>query len=173
MANKTNLDYLKKLENNKLDIFVDNYIKNNLDPIVAYKKTFDKQLWQQEIVAKERALTLINTVKFIEKRNEKIDNLRELYKEEISNSFNLLNKIIKDDTYESHEHYFDINTLKPIEYKVKRNIKHSDKIKAAELMLKVFNYFEKNTIKIDINQDKNEFEIIDAQIENILNENNK
>lgn len=171
MAGKTNNDYLKKIEETKLELFVENYIKNNLNHVDAYKKTFDKQLWLSEQNAKKRADELISSLKFIEYRNEKIENLRELYKEEISNSFNFLNNIIKDETYTSYEHYFDTKTNKAIEYKVKKNIKHSDKIKAAELMLKVFSYLNKNTNIILDTKEKNEFEIIDLQIDNVLNDN--
>lgn len=173
MAAKNNNDYLKKIEETKLELFVENYIKNNLNHVDAYKKTFDKQLWLSEQNAKKRADELISSIKFIEYRNEKIENLRELYKEEISNSFNFLNQIVKDETYISHEHFFDTKTNKAIEYKVKKNIKHSDKIKAAELMLKVFSYLDKNTNIIVDTKEKNEFEIIDCQIENVLNDNNK
>ena len=171
MAAKTNNDFLKKIEETKLELFVENYIKNNLDHVDAYKKTFDKQLWITEQNAKKRADELISSIKFIEYRNEKIENLREVYKEEIANSFSFLNNIIKDETYVSYEHYFDTKTNKAIEYKVKKNVKHSDKIKAAELMLKVFSYLEKNNNIIIDNKEKNEFEIVEEQIDNILLEN--
>lgn len=169
MAVKNNNDHLKKIEETKLETFVDNYIKNNLDHVDAYKKTFDKQLWLSEVNAKKRADELISSIRFIEYRNQKIDNLREVYKEEISNSFNFLNQIVKDETYTSYEHFFDIKKNKAIEYKVKKNIKHSDKIKAAELMLKVFSYLDKNTNIIVDTKEKNEFEVQDEQIDNVIN----
>ena len=69
---KKNEDYLEKIEQKNLNKFVENYLKMDLDPLEAYKKSFDKQLWKTDGNAKKRAQALMSDMKFIEVKNEKI-----------------------------------------------------------------------------------------------------
>ncbi len=69
-----------------------------------------------------------------------------------------INDIMENDTYIHYDAYFDARSGKAIEYKYKKSISISDKLKASKLMLEINGYFETN--KKDIQVINNKFNII-------------
>lgn len=166
---KTNDDYLDKIEQKNISKFVENYIKMDLDPVEAYKNSFDRQLWRTEGNAKKRAQALMHDMKFIEVRNQKLDNLREVYKEEITLAFKHLYTTLKEDTFTSHKYSIDPKTQQVREFVVKENISHASKNKAAELLLKCMGYMDKQEQNVNIIH--NEYQVVKSIIEEV--EDNK
>lgn len=155
---KKSEEILVEIEKKNLDKFVNNYLKMDLDPVKAYQNTFEKHLWRTQGNAKKRALDLIKDIEFIELKNDKLDDLREVFKEEITLAFGHLSKTLKDEFYTSYKHYFDPKTKRVKEYSVKENISHSSKNKAAELILKTMGYLDKQEQNVAIIH--NEYEVV-------------
>ena len=146
------------LETGNIDKLVNNYIKSDHDPVLAYKKTFNKQLWKTETIVKVRAETFFNSIEMQEIYEKKLDDLRTVYKDDIDKTFNFLNRIINDETYIHHDAYFDPKLGKAIEYKYKKSIPISEKRRASELLMKIMGYFETN--KKDIQVINSQFKVI-------------
>ena len=151
-------ELLEDQEEVKLEKFIKEYIKQDLNEYQAYVATFPRTLYKDEKTAKDRASALIKRTEALEIIDEKYNDLREIYKEEITNSFKLLNNVIKDDTYVINEIYYDFKTKRPIEYSGKKSYNIKDKLKAAEILLKVFGYMDKQEINIKV--ENNEYEIV-------------
>lgn len=165
---KKNEDHLERIEKKNLNKFVENYLKMDLDPVQAYKNSFDKQLWKTEGNAKSRAIALMNDMAFIEMKNQRLDNLREIYKEEITLAFNHLHTTLKDKTFESHKYTIDPKTQMVKEFVVKENISHASKNKAAELLLKCMGYLDKQEQNVNIIH--NEYQVVKTLIEKVEKE---
>ena len=165
---KKNEDYLEKIEQKNLNKFVENYLKMDLDPLEAYKNSFDKQLWKTDGNAKKRAQALMSDMKFIEVKNEKLENLRTIYQEEITLAFNHLHTTLKEKTFDSHKYKIDPKTQKVEEFVVKENISHAAKNKAAELLLKCMGYLDKQEQNVNIIH--NEYQVVKSIIEEVEKE---
>lgn len=162
MKKLTNEKILDRFESEDLEKFVKSYIKSDFDVLKAYKSTFDKHLWRTDANAKIRSKALLEKIECTKIFDEKLDNLRSIYKEEIANSFNVLNKMIKEDTYEHYDAILDVKTGKAIPVKYKKSIPLTTKVKATEIMLKVAGYFDTETNNVIIQH--NEYEIVKKMI---------
>lgn len=167
-----NLKNIKEVEKKLLPEFINNYIKSEKNLLKSYKDTFNGSIYKNDKEAKEQALNLINSEEFRDLYIETHKDLRDVYKTEISCAFNLLLKVMNEETYIDHSSFFDIETKKVINYKSKKSIQMKDKLKAAELILKTYNYLNNVQQTTQEETHKTEFEVIDDIIDGVL-ENDK
>ena len=121
-----NIKNIKEVEKKLLPTFIDNYIKSNKNFLKSYKETFNGSIYKNDKEAKEQALNLINSQEFREAYIEVHKDLRDVYKTEISSAFNLLLKVINEETFTEHSSFFDIETKKVINYQSKKSIHLKD-----------------------------------------------
>lgn len=167
-----NIQNIKEVEKKLLPNFINNYIKSEKNLLKSYKDTFNGSIYKNDKEAKEQALNLINSEEFREAYIEVHKDLRDVYKTEISSAFNLLLKVMNEETYIDYSSFFDIETKKVINYKSKKSIQLKDKLKAAELILKTYNYLNNVQQTTQEETHKTEFEVIDDIIDGVI-ENDK
>ena len=163
-----NLKNIKEVEKKLLPEFINNYIKSEKNLLKSYKDTFNGSIYKNDKEAKEQALNLINSEEFREAYIEVHKDLRDVYKTEISSAFNLLLKVINEETFTEYSSFFDIETKKVINYHSKKSIQLKDKLKAAEIILKTYNYLSNTQQNTQEQNQKTEFEIIDDIIDGVI-----
>ena len=164
------LKILEDQETSKIEKFIKEYVTRNLDPYEAYIATFPRALFKDECIARERASELIRRHEVIQIIEDKYSDLREAYKDQISSTFNLLFKIAQEDTYTHKDGVYDPRTKRIIEVEYEKSYSMRDRIKAAEVILKVFGYLDKQEVNIKIENNEYEFvkKVIDEESSNIL-----